>query len=108
MLRGWRVVWMCRRKYFCVSYTQAVGVGRYVFMQSNQPSKCCSKAERYVTDQPTKAVATALGVGLLASLLPVGRIVGMLVDVGFSLTRPILLVAGICKLSECCRSQTQK
>lgn len=79
-------------------------------MQNDQPTKrcdtdSCSKAERYVTDQPTKAVATALGVGLLVSLLPVGRIVGMLVDVGFSLVRPILLGAGVCKLSEYCRTR---
>ena len=45
----------------------------------------------------------ALGIGLVVSLLPLGRIVGMLVDVGFSLVRPILLGAGICKISEWCR-----
>ena len=79
-------------------------------MQNDKKSKrcdtrTCSQAEQYVAAQPTKAVGTALGVGLLMSFLPVGRIVGMLVDVGFSLVRPILLGAGVCKLSEYCRTR---
>lgn len=79
-------------------------------MQTEQSSKRCdleaelySRTEKYVKEQPAKAVGAALGIGLVVSLLPLGRIVGMLVDVGFSLVRPILLGAGICKISEWCR-----
>ena len=79
-------------------------------MQTEQSSKrrdleaeLYSRTEKYVKAQPTKAVGAALGAGLLVSLLPLGRIAGMLVDVGFSLVRPILLGAGICKISEWCQ-----
>ena len=60
--------------------------------------------ERFATDEPTKAVAAAFGVGLLFNLLPIGRIVGMLIDLVFALVRPLLLCAGLLKLCEFCRS----
>jgi hypothetical protein len=66
-------------------------------------NEIASQPGQFFTEQPLKAVGTALGIGLVLSLLPVGRIVGLLVDVGFSLARPIILSAGIYKLSECCR-----
>lgn len=64
---------------------------------------CCSWPERCVTENPGKAVGAAFGVGLVLSFLPVGKIAGMLIDVAFSLARPVMLVTGLLKISECCR-----
>lgn len=62
--------------------------------------------DKFITEEPTKAMATALGVGLLLNVLPIGRIAGMLIDVAFALARPLLLCAGLLKVSEFCRSGT--
>lgn len=72
-------------------------------MQNDKQSDCRT-ARQFITETPSKAVGTALGAGLLLSLLPVGRIVGMLVDVGFAMARPILIGVGVYKVSEACRS----
>ena len=66
--------------------------------------ECRPWPEKFAAEQPTKAVAAALGVGLLLNLLPIGRMAGMLIDFAFSLARPLLLCAGLLKLSEFCRS----
>ena len=54
--------------------------------------------EKFTTEQPTKAVAAALGVGFLLNLLPIGKIVGMLAEAVFALARPILLCLGVLKI----------
>lgn len=70
---------------------------------ASESGSCCSSPERCVTENPGKAVGAAFGVGLVLSFLPVGKIAGMLIDVAFSLVRPVLLVTGLLKISECCR-----
>ena len=63
----------------------------------------CPWPEKFITEQPTKAVAAAFGVGIFLNLLPIGKIVGMLIEVAFVLMRPLLLCVGLLKLSEYCR-----
>ncbi len=64
---------------------------------------CCSWPEQFAAEKPGKAVGTAFGVGLVLSFLPIGKIAGLLIDVAFSLIRPVLLGAGLLKISEYCR-----
>ncbi len=59
---------------------------------------------QYIADRPTKAAATAAGVGFLMTFLPLGKIVGMLIDVAFALVRPLLLCFGLAKVVDYCRS----
>jgi hypothetical protein len=66
--------------------------------------ECRPWPEKFATEQPAKAMLAAVGVGLLFNLLPIGRLVGMLIDVAFALARPLLLCAGLLKLSELYRS----
>lgn len=60
--------------------------------------------DHYIADQPTKAAATAVGVGFFLNFLPLGKIVGILVDIAFVLVRPLLLCFGLVKLYDFCRS----
>lgn len=62
--------------------------------------------DKFITEEPTKAMVTALGVGLLINVLPIGRIAGMVIDVAFALARPLLLCAGLWKVAEFCRAGT--
>ncbi len=68
---------------------------------SNRVS-CHSWSHQFAIEKPKKAVGTAFGLGLVLSLLPVGKMAGMLIDTVFSLARPALLAAGVLKISEYC------
>ena len=50
-------------------------------------------AERCVREQPARCIGLVFGVGLVASILPFGRILGGVI-------RPVLLVAGVIKVLE--------
>ena len=50
-------------------------------------------ADRCVRDQPLRCVGLIFGVGLIASILPFGRIL-------LGVIRPVLLVAGVIKVLE--------
>jgi hypothetical protein len=55
--------------------------------------------------QPAKAVAAAVGVGLLIQLLPVRLIVGRITTVVAAFTRPALFSLGLVKAAElCCKN----
>ena len=56
--------------------------------------------QRFVREDPTKAVGLAVLGGVLLTVLPVGRLLGMIVRLAFSLARPLLLVLGAVKLYE--------
>lgn len=58
------------------------------------------KADDFARHQPTKAVASAAGLGFLINLLPIGAITGGLVAVSFALVRPALLFLGLLKAVE--------
>jgi len=63
----------------------------------------------YARREPGKAVAAALGVGLLVNLLPTRVLAGTVAVVGAALVRPILISLGVTKAMELCcqKSQTQ-
>jgi len=59
-----------------------------------------SCTEKFVREDPAKAVGLALFAGVLLTVLPVGRLISALVRLGFALARPLLLVLGAVKLYE--------
>jgi len=56
--------------------------------------------EKFVREDPAKAVGLALFGGVLLTILPVGRLIAGLVRLAFALARPLLLVLGAVKLYE--------
>jgi hypothetical protein len=56
--------------------------------------------EKFVREDPAKAIGIALFGGVLLTILPVGRILGGLVRLALALARPLLLVLGAVKLYE--------
>jgi len=65
-----------------------------------------NKADDFARRQPTKAVASAAGVGFLINFLPIGTLVGGLFAVGFALIRPALLCLGLLRAFEFLRTQS--
>ena len=59
-----------------------------------------SSTEKFVREDPAKAVGLALFGGVLLTVLPVGRLISALVRLAFALARPLLLVFGAVKLYE--------
>ena len=60
------------------------------------------QVEEFVRQEPAKAVATALGAGLLLNLLPTRVIVGTLTAVAVPFMRPALFALGLVKACEMC------
>ena len=60
------------------------------------------QVEEFVRQEPAKAVATALGAGLLLNLLPTRVIVGTLTAVAVPFMRPALFALGMIKACELC------
>jgi hypothetical protein len=58
------------------------------------------RAQKFVREDPAKAVGFALLGGVLLTIFPVGRVLGALVRLAFALARPLLLVLGAVKLYE--------
>ena len=56
--------------------------------------------EKFVREDPAKAIGLALFGGVLLTILPVGRVLGGLVRLALALVRPLLLVLGAVKLYE--------
>jgi hypothetical protein len=59
-----------------------------------------SCTEKFVREDPAKAVGLALFAGVLLTILPVGRVVSAMVRLAFALARPLLLVLGVVKIYE--------
>jgi hypothetical protein len=78
--------------------------------ESAQSAGCCdwrksfedlsANTEKFVRQDPAKAVGLALFGGVLLTVLPVGRLLGALVRLVLALARPLLLVLGAVKLYE--------
>jgi hypothetical protein len=75
------------------------------------PNECCADlsakfdewkecAERSVREEPMKTAGLAFLAGLILTILPVSRILAGLVQVAFSLVRPVLLILGVVKVIE--------
>ena len=58
--------------------------------------------EEFARKEPAKAVATAIGAGLLLNILPARAIVGTVTTVAVPLIRPALLALGLIKVCEMC------
>jgi hypothetical protein len=58
------------------------------------------RTQKFVREDPSKAVGLALLAGALLTVLPVGRVLAGLVRLAFSLLRPALLLLGAVKLYE--------
>jgi hypothetical protein len=56
--------------------------------------------EKFVHEDPAKAIGLALFGGVLLTILPVGRLISALVRLAFALARPLLLVLGAVKIYE--------
>ena len=87
--------------------------------QTSQPDSCCGDwrktvedlthcTEKFVREDPAKAVGVALFTGVLLTVLPVGRLISALVRLAFALIRPLLLVLGAVKLYEEFQHQKKK
>jgi hypothetical protein len=59
-------------------------------------------AEAFARREPGKAIAAAVGAGLLLHLLPVRAICGALAAVAMAAARPALIFLGMLKLSGMC------
>ncbi|TLD72371.1 hypothetical protein FEM03_03165 [Phragmitibacter flavus] len=64
-------------------------------------------AESVARRDPTKAVATAFGVGILLNILPTRFIVGTVAAVATTVIRPTLLTLGVIKAFEIYLDQTK-
>ncbi len=53
-----------------------------------------------VRENPVQSVVWAFFVGLVLTIFPVGRIVGIFTGLALALLRPVLLVLGVVKLCE--------
>lgn len=60
-------------------------------------SACAADCAR---NEPLKCLSWAFAIGLIVALLPIGRLVGLIVRVLFSLIRPALIVLGLMKAFE--------
>ncbi len=82
--------------------------------ESNETSRadsCCGdwrktvddlsdNTQKFIRDEPTKAIGIALLGGALLTVFPVGRVLGALVRLVFALARPFLFVLGAVKVYE--------
>ena len=57
-------------------------------------------AEKCAREQPLQCLSLAFVIGLVTSVLPVGRLASLLVQLAFSLLRPVLVVLGLMKVFE--------
>lgn len=81
--------------------------------ESPRSSGCCdwrktiddmtTQTEKFVREDPSKAMGIALFAGVLLTVLPVGRLISALVRLVFALARPVLLVFGAVKIYEECQ-----
>ena len=58
------------------------------------------KTAEEVRRQPVKSLVWAFFVGIFLTIFPVGKILGIITSIVFSLLRPVLLLLGLVKISE--------
>jgi hypothetical protein len=69
---------------------------------ARQTSRIAQCADEFARREPTKAVVSAFGAGILLNMLPLGAIAAALVGIALSLVRPALLFLGLFKACELC------
>jgi hypothetical protein len=83
-------------------------------METSQPTSpapteaLLQRADEFARRDPTKAVVSVFGAGLLLHLLPIGAIVGGFAALALTLARPILLLLGVMKACELSRKEAKK
>lgn len=70
--------------------------------------KLVQNAERVAQREPAKAVAAAVGIGVLLNVLPTRFIFGTAATIASSVVRPTLITLGVIKAFEIYLDQTQK
>jgi hypothetical protein len=60
----------------------------------------CGCAEKCAREEPLQCLSIAFVIGLVLSILPLGRLVGFVVQLAFSLLRPVLVILGMMKAFE--------
>ena len=77
--------------------------------EASRSAGCCdwqsvedlnNRAQQFIREEPAKAVGVAVLAGVLLTIFPVGKLVGALVRLAFSLVRPVLLALGALKIYE--------
>ena len=58
------------------------------------------KTAEEVRRQPVKSLVWAFFVGIFLTIIPIGRILGLVTSIIFGLLRPVLLLLGLAKFSE--------
>jgi hypothetical protein len=67
-----------------------------------------ASTEKLAREEPVKTVGMAFGLGIFLSILPLGRIIGGLARLAFSLLKPALLIFGAIKLFETCERRCDR
>ena len=60
----------------------------------------CGCAEKCAREQPLQCLGLAFVIGLLGSIIPIGRLLGLVVQLLLALLRPLLVVLGLMKVFE--------
>jgi hypothetical protein len=71
-------------------------------------TRLLDEAETMAHKDPAKAVATAVGVGILLNVLPTRFLVASATAVTLTMLRPALLTLGLIKAFELCSSQSNR
>ena len=69
-------------------------------------SRFMDEAEDFARKDPAKAVAAAVGAGLLLNILPTRYLVASASAVALTMLKPALLTLGVLKAFELCSSQS--
>ncbi len=74
--------------------------------RSSSPDDLLHRSDDFIRHDPTKAVATAFGVGFLLQLLPLRALASTLVFLGLLLLRPVLFFLGVLKAFDLARARS--
>ena len=74
--------------------------------QISSPQALFERVDEFARQNPTTAVVSAFGAGLLINVLPFGTILTLGLSLFFSLLRPALLFLGVLKAFEILRDTT--
>lgn len=85
----------------------AAGPGQFTASLNADLERWMLRAEDYAKHDPTKAMVSAFGAGLLLHMLPLGKIAAATTGIAFSMVRPAMLFLGLRKACDLCLNQTQ-
>ena len=85
----------------------AAGPGQSTASLNADFERWMQRADEYAKREPTKAMVSAFGTGLLLHMLPLGRIAAATTGIAFSMMRPAMLFLGLRKACDLCLKQPQ-